>query len=244
MFQLVNALLKLLQRAEVSFAILGPSENCTGDPARRAGNEYIFQMLAMQNIETLDSMGVKKIIAQCPHCFNTIANEYPQLGGHYEVIHHTELLERLIDDGSIDTTGTNFAEKVVYHDSCYLGRHNDIYMAPRNIIASIGGVEVVEAPRNGTDGMCCGAGGARMWMEEHTGKQINVERSQELLATGATRIATACPFCYVMIDDGVKGEGVDEDAVKVGDIALHLLEALEEAETPVGLPLSAVTNPV
>ena len=198
----------------------------------------------MQNIETLDSMGVKKIIAQCPHCFNTISNEYPQLGGHYEVIHHTELLERLIDEGSIDMSGTNFAERIVYHDSCYLGRHNDIYMAPRNIIASIGGVEVVEAPRNGTDGMCCGAGGARMWMEEHTGKQINVERSQELLATGATRIATACPFCYVMIDDGVKGEGVDEDAVKVGDIALHLLEALEEAETPVGLPLSAVTNPV
>jgi Fe-S oxidoreductase len=242
--KVTQAVAKLLQRAEVSFAILGPSEQCTGDPARRSGNEYIFQMLAMQNIETLDSMGVKKIIAQCPHCFNTISNEYPQLGGHYEVIHHTELLERLIDEGSIDMSGTNFAERIVYHDSCYLGRHNDIYMAPRNIIASIGGVEVVEAPRNGTDGMCCGAGGARMWMEEHTGKQINVERSQELLATGATRIATACPFCYVMIDDGVKGEGVDEDAVKVGDIALHLLEALEEAETPVGLPLSAVTNPV
>ena len=240
--KVTQAVAKLLQRAEVSFAILGPSENCTGDPARRAGNEYIFQMLAMQNIETLDSMGVKKIIAQCPHCFNTIANEYPQLGGHYEVIHHTELLERLIDDGSIDTTGTNFAEKVVYHDSCYLGRHNDIYMSPRNIIASLGGVEVVEAPRNGTEGMCCGAGGARMWMEEHTGKQINVDRSQELLATGATRIATACPFCYIMIDDGVKGEGVDEDQVKVGDIALHLLEALEDAETPVGLPLSAVQD--
>ncbi|MEZ5382639.1 MAG: (Fe-S)-binding protein [Microthrixaceae bacterium] len=240
--KVTQAVAKLLQRAEVSFAILGPSENCTGDPARRSGNEYIFQMLAMQNIETLDSMGVKKIIAQCPHCFNTLANEYPQLGGHYEVIHHTELLERLIDEGAIDTAGTNFAERVVYHDSCYLGRHNDIYMSPRNIIASLGGVEVVEAPRNGNKGMCCGAGGGRMFMEEHTGKQVNVERSQELLATGATRIATACPFCYIMIDDGVKGEGVEEEDVKVGDIAIHLLEALEDAETPVGIPISAVVD--
>ncbi len=225
-----QAFSKLMQRAGVSFAILGPSEMCTGDPARRSGNEYIFQMLAMQNIETLNTMGVKKIVAQCPHCFNTLANEYPQLGGHYEVVHHSQLLENLIDEGKLDVSNATLEDRLVYHDSCYLGRHNDVYLSPRNVVGSIGGIEVVEAERNGTKGMCCGAGGARMWMEEHVGKQINVERSQELLATGATRIATACPFCYVMIDDGVKGEGVEEDQVKVADIAIHLLDAIEEGE--------------
>jgi Fe-S oxidoreductase len=228
--KVTQSMAKLMQRAQVSFAILGPAENCTGDPARRSGNEYIFQMLAMQNIETLDSMGVKKIITQCPHCFNTLENEYPQLGGHYEVIHHSQFLEDLIDSGRLDLSGARLDERIVYHDSCYLGRHNDIYMAPRNVIGKLGGVEVVEAGRNGTKGMCCGAGGARMWMEEHIGKQVNVERSQELLATGASRIATACPFCYVMIDDGVKSQGVDEDQVKVGDLAMHVLEAIETAE--------------
>ena len=210
--------------------ILGPSEMCTGDPARRSGNEYIFQMLAAQNIETLNSMGVKKIITQCPHCFNTLGNEYPELGGHYEVVHHSQLLEWLIDQGKLDMTNAELNERLVYHDSCYLGRHNDVYQAPRKVVASIGGLEVVEAERQGTEGMCCGAGGGRMWMEEDTGKNINVERSQELLATGADRIATACPFCFVMIDDGVKGEGVEESEVKVGDIALHLLEALQPKE--------------
>ena len=218
---------QLLNMANVSFSILGPSEMCTGDPARRSGNEYIFQMLAAQNIETLNSMGVKKIITQCPHCFNTLGNEYPQLGGHYEVIHHSQLLEWLIDQGKLDMSNSELNERLVYHDSCYLGRHNDVYQAPRKVVASIGGLEVVEAERQGTKGMCCGAGGGRMWMEENTGKNINVERSQELLATGADRIATACPFCFVMIDDGVKGEGVDENEVKVGDIAIHLLEALQ-----------------
>lgn len=225
-----QAFSKLMDRADVSFAILGPSEMCTGDPARRSGNEYIFQMLAMQNIETLNTMGVKKIVAQCPHCFNTLANEYPQLGGHYEVIHHSQLLENLIDEGKLDVSNATLEDRLVYHDSCYLGRHNDVYLSPRNVVGSIGGIQVVEAERNGTKGMCCGAGGARMWMEEHVGKQINVERSQELLATGATRIATACPFCYVMIDDGVKGEGVEESEVMVADIAMHLLEAIEEGE--------------
>ena len=227
--KVTRAVAKLLQRAGVSFSILGPAENCTGDPARRSGNEYIFQMLAMQNIETLNEMGVKKIVTQCPHCFNTLANEYPQLGGHYEVVHHTQFLEALIDDGRLDMTGARLDERVVYHDSCYLGRHNDVYLAPRRVVGSLGGVEVVEAERNGTKGMCCGAGGARMWMEETIGKQVNVERSQELIATGADRIATACPFCYIMIDDGIKAEGADEDVV-VGDISMHLLEALENRD--------------
>jgi Fe-S oxidoreductase/nitrate reductase gamma subunit len=228
--KVTQAMAQLLQRAGISFAILGPSEMCTGDPARRSGNEYIFQMLAMQNVETLNGMGVKKIITQCPHCFNTLANEYPQMGGTYEVVHHSQFLEWLLDQGKLDLSNARLEERVVYHDSCYLGRHNDVYMAPRKVIGSLGGIEVVEAGRNGTKGMCCGAGGARMWMEEHTGKQVNVERSQELLATGATKIAVACPFCYIMIDDGVKGEGVDEDQVKVADISMHVLEAIERGE--------------
>ena len=225
-----RAMAKLMTRAGVSFSILGPAEMCTGDPARRSGNEYIFQMLAMQNIEALNGMGVKKIITQCPHCFNTLGNEYPQLGGHYEVIHHSQLLEWLIEAGKLDMSNARLEERIVYHDSCYLGRHNDVYQAPRKVLGSLGGIQVVEAERSGTKGMCCGAGGGRMFMEEDTGKNINVERSQELLATGATRIATACPFCYVMIDDGVKGEGVEESDVKVGDISLHVLEALEAGD--------------
>jgi Fe-S oxidoreductase len=223
------AMAKLLQRAGIDFAILGPSELCTGDPARRSGNEYIFQMLATQNVEALNGMGVRKIVTQCPHCFNTLLNEYPQLGGHYEVIHHSQLLEWLVETGKLDLSGARLDERVVYHDSCYLGRHNDVYLAPRRVIGSIGGVEIVEASRNGTRGMCCGAGGARMWMEETVGKKVNDARSEELIETGATRIATACPFCYIMIDDGVKGAGKDEDEVRVGDISMHLLEALERS---------------
>jgi Fe-S oxidoreductase len=224
------AMAKLMQRAGLDFAILGPSENCTGDPARRSGNEYIFQMLAMQNVEALNGMGVHKIVTQCPHCFNTLANEYPQLGGNYEVIHHSQLLEWLIAEGRLDLTDARLDERIVYHDSCYLGRHNDVYLAPRRVIGSLAGVEVVEADRNGTRGMCCGAGGARMWMEETIGKKVNDERSQELIATGATRIAVACPFCYIMIDDGTKAAGKDEDEVRVADISMHLVQALEERD--------------
>jgi Fe-S oxidoreductase/nitrate reductase gamma subunit len=245
--KVTQAMAKLLQRADVDFAILGPSEMCTGDPARRSGNEYIFQMLAMQNIEAFEGMGVKKIITQCPHCFNTLMNEYPQLGGNYEVVHHSQFLEWLIDQGRLDLSEARLDERVVYHDSCYLGRHNDVYMAPRKVIGNLGGIEIVEAERNGTKGMCCGAGGARMWMEEHTGKQVNVERSQELVATGASRIATACPFCYIMIDDGVKGEGLDDSQVKVADIAMHLLEAIEQGEAsprqPITLSGSSSSDP-
>ncbi len=224
--KVTRAMAQLLQRAGIDFAVLGPAENCTGDSARRSGNEYLFQMLATQNIETLNTMGVKKIVTQCPHCFNTLGNEYPQLGGHYEVVHHSQLLESLVEDGRLDLTGARLEERVVYHDSCYLGRHNDVYAAPRKVLGRLGGIEIVEAERTDTKGMCCGAGGARMWMEETTGEKINDVRSQELVDTGASRVATACPFCYVMLDDGVKAAGKEEDEVRVADIAIHVLDAI------------------
>jgi len=187
-------------------------------------------MLATQNVETFNSMGVTKIITQCPHCFNVIKNEYPQLGGNYEVMHHSQLLDELVRDGRLSLAGASLDERVTYHDSCYLGRHNDVYLAPRRVVGSLAGIDLVEMPRNGTRGMCCGAGGARMWMEESIGKKVNDERAQEALSTGASRVATACPYCYIMLDDGVKGAGVDDDQVKVGDISMHLLEAIEAGE--------------
>jgi len=232
-----RALAKLLQRAGIDFAILGPSEVCNGDQARRSGNEYIFQMLALQNVETFNTMGVQKIITQCPHCFNVIKNEYPQLGGNYEVMHHSQLLDELVQSGRLSLAGASLDERVTYHDSCYLGRHNDVYLAPRRVVGSLAGIDLVEMPRNGTRGMCCGAGGARMWMEESIGKKVNTERSQEAIATGASRVAVACPFCYVMFDDGVKGEGKDEE-VRVQDIAEILWDAIE-AETDGAPPATA-----
>lgn len=228
--KVTQAMAKLLERAGVDVAILGPSEMCTGDSARRSGNEYLFQMLAMPNIEMMNGMGVKKIITQCPHCFNTLKNEYPQYGGNYEVVHHSEFLEHLIDSGQLDMRSASLEDRIVYHDSCYLGRHNDVYMAPRKVVGSIKGLQIVEMPRNGTKGMCCGAGGARMWMEESIGVKVNDERAQEAISTGAGRVATACPFCYIMLDDGVKAAGAEEDQVKVADIAIHVLEALENGE--------------
>ena len=228
--KVTQAMAKLLRRAGISVAILGPSEMCTGDSARRSGNEYLFQMLAMPNVEMLNGMGVKKIITQCPHCFNTLKNEYPQLGGNYELVHHTQLLEQLIESGQLDVSQATLEERITYHDSCYLGRHNDVYLAPRKVVASIKGIEVVEMQRNGTKGMCCGAGGARMWMEENVGTKVNDERAVEAISTGATRVATACPFCYIMLDDGVKAAGKDESEVKVADIAIHLIEAIENGE--------------
>lgn len=242
--KVTQAMAKLLRRAGIDVAILGPSEMCTGDSARRSGNEYLFQMLAMPNIEMLNGMGVRKIIAQCPHCFNTLKNEYPQLGGHYEVIHHTQLLEQLIDSGKLDVSQATLEERITYHDSCYLGRHNDVYLAPRKVVGSIKGIEIVEMQRNGTKGMCCGAGGARMWMEESIGTKVNDERAAEAISTGATRVATACPFCYIMLDDGVKAAGADEDQVKVADISIHLLEAIEAGERKLASPDAPLARPV
>jgi Fe-S oxidoreductase/nitrate reductase gamma subunit len=242
--KVTQAMAKLLSRAGIDVAILGPSEMCTGDSARRSGNEYLFQMLAMPNIEMLDGMGVKKIITQCPHCFNTLMNEYPQLGGNYEVVHHTQLLERLIADGSLDVSEATLEERITYHDSCYLGRHNDVYLAPRKVVGSIKGIEVVEMERNGTTGMCCGAGGARMWMEESIGVKVNDERAEEAISTGATRVATACPFCYIMLDDGVKAAGKDDDEIKVADLAIHLLDAIEAGEQRSAHPDAPLNAPM
>jgi Fe-S oxidoreductase/nitrate reductase gamma subunit len=213
---------RLLHEAGVDFAILGPRELCTGDPARRAGNEYVFQQLALQNIETLAELGVTKVVTQCPHCFNTLANEYPQFGGTYEVVHHSRMLLELIKEGRI--TPRPSAGKVTFHDPCYLGRHNDEYDAPREVVRSVAG-EYVEMERSGTNAFCCGAGGSQMWMEEHSGKKVNLERTEEAVATGAEQIATGCPFCYVMLDDGVRDLGVEEE-VRVKDIAMLLAEGL------------------
>ena len=238
------AIATLFTRAGLDFAVLGPAERCNGDPARRSGNEYLFQMLATQNVEMFGGLGVRKIVVQCPHCFNIFKNEYPQLGGNYEVIHHSQLLSQLIDEGRLDLSDASLPERVVYHDSCYLGRHNDIYAAPRKVLGSLGGIDVVEAPRSGPTSRCCGAGGARMWMEEK-GVKINMDRSAELLATGADRVATACPYCYIMLDDGTRAH--QRDDVRVGDIALHLLDALDAGRAgagPAGVGPAAAAAPV
>jgi Fe-S oxidoreductase len=210
-----RAVAELLRRAGVPFAILGPRELCTGDPARRMGNEFLFQTLAQQNVETLNAAGVTKVIANCPHCFNTLRNEYPQYGGTYEVIHHSELLGQLVAEGRLRPTEQVDA-LLAYHDPCYLGRHNQVYDAPRDVLARVPGVRTVEMPRHRERGMCCGAGGARMWMEEGIGKRINAERMDEAASTGADTVGVACPYCLIMLGDGAKGRG---DATEVLDIA-------------------------
>jgi Fe-S oxidoreductase/nitrate reductase gamma subunit len=208
---------RLLHKAGVDFGILGAKELCTGDPARRTGNEYVFQGLALQNIETLNDLGVGTIVTQCPHCFNTLSNEYPQFGGEYTVMHHSELLSELVEDGRLVPESTG--ETIVFHDPCYLGRHNDTFLAPRTIVEASG--IRVEMKRNGTNSFCCGAGGGKFWFEEHTGKKVNIDRTEEAVGTGADIVATGCPFCYVMMDDGVKEIGADE-SVLVQDISMLL----------------------
>jgi Fe-S oxidoreductase len=228
-----KAIATLLHTAGVTFAVLGPAESCTGDPARRMGNEFVFSMLAQQNIETLNEAGVRKVVASCPHCFNTIANEYPQLGGNYEVIHHTQLLARLVAEGKLTPTGAPVAEKVTYHDPCFLGRHNKVYTPPREILENVPGVEAVEMHRCKERGFCCGAGGARMWMEERIGKRINTERIEEALALSPDTISTACPYCLVMLGDAVaakKSSGEAAETLEVVDVAQLLAKAMAPAE--------------
>ncbi len=222
------ALARLLHAAEIDFAILGARELCNGDPARRSGNEFVFQQLALQNIEIFTEIGVKKVITQCAHCFNTIGNEYPQFGGEYEVVHHSQLLAELLNQNRISkpTKPDGEPKKIVYHDPCYLGRYNDVYLAPREVVGGAGN-EVVEMERHGTRSFCCGAGGGRFWMEERVGKKVNIERAEEALATDADEIAVACPFCLVMLDDGVKELGRDD--VPVRDIAMILADGLDTA---------------
>jgi Fe-S oxidoreductase len=224
-----RATARVLLEAGVEFAILGPRERCTGDPARRIGNEYLFQTMAEQNVETLSGAGVTRIVASCPHCFNTLRNEYPDFGGRFEVVHHTQLFDELIASGRLRPRRA-VRELVTYHDPCYLGRHNGEYGAPRRILEAIPGARTVEMPRHAERGFCCGAGGARMWMEEPIGKRINDERAEEAASTGAGAIGVACPYCLVMLDDGARARGSD---VRVVDVAQLLAESVERRAEPV-----------
>jgi Fe-S oxidoreductase len=229
-----KAIATLLHTAGVKFAVLGPAETCTGDPARRIGNEFVYSMLAQQNIETLNEAAPKTIVASCPHCFNTIANEYPQLGGTYEVIHHTQLLARLIEQGKLTPT-QRVEEKLTYHDPCFLGRHNRVFTPPREILEAVPGVRAEEMHRCKERGFCCGAGGARMWMEERIGKRINTERIEEALALSPDTISTACPYCLVMLGDAVsakKASGEAKETLEVVDVAQLLARSVTPAVTP------------
>jgi Fe-S oxidoreductase len=219
--KIAQTLAKVLQRAGVPWAILGPRELCNGDPARRIGNEYLFQDMARRCVETLNGAGVRKIVVNCPHCFNTLRNEYPDFGGDYEVIHHTELLARLMREGRLKPT-QQIREMLTYHDPCYLGRHNNIYDEPRDVLDRIPGLSTTEMPRHRERGFCCGAGGSRMWMEERLGKRVNIERTEEAIATGADTLGVACPYCLVMLDDGAKAKG---ERIKVVDVAQVVAEA-------------------
>lgn len=218
--KITRAFVTILDTLNINYAILGKEEMCTGDPARRSGNEFMFQMMAYQNIQILNNYGIKKIVTACPHCFNTIKNEYPELGGNYEVIHHSTYLQQLIDEGKIKMSegGVFKGKKITYHDSCYLGRANDIYEAPRKVLEALD-AELVEMKRCRSKGFCCGAGGAQMWKEEEKGDiRINIDRSNEAIETGASVIAAACPYCNTMMTDGVKLAEKEEE-VRVLDIA-------------------------
>jgi Fe-S oxidoreductase len=243
--KVTRAFAELLHTAGVEFAVLGAMESCTGDPARRLGNEFVFQMLGQQNVEVLNSVGATrennvKIVATCPHCFNTIANEYPQLGGDYEVVHHTQLLGKLVEEGHLVPV-TPVDQTVTYHDPCYLGRHNRVYTPPREILSAIQGLTTTEMPRCKERGFCCGAGGARMWMEEKIGKRINVERTDEALSLDTDIISTACPFCITMLSDAVTAKqqsGEARESVQVLDVSQILARSLK-APALVGAAVTA-----
>lgn len=213
------AFIKILEHLNINYAVLGNEESCTGDPAKRAGNEFLFQMMALQNIEVLNGYGIKKIVTACPHCFNILKNEYPSLGGNYQVVHHSTFLQQLLDAGKLTIEGGAFkGKKVTYHDSCYLGRANDIYEAPRKLIEELD-VDLVEMKRAKAKGLCCGAGGGQMFKEEEKGKlRVNQERTEDAVESGADVVAVACPFCNTMMTDGIKGKEL-QDKVKVLDIA-------------------------
>lgn len=224
--RVTKAFVKILNSIDVKFGVLGTEEACTGDPARRAGNEFLFQMHAMNNIQVLNGYGIRKIVTACPHCFNTLKNEYPELGGTYEVIHHSTYLQQLINEGKIKLEGGGSfkGKKITYHDSCYLGRANNIYEAPREVLQALD-ADLVEMKRCRTTGLCCGAGGAQMFKEPEKGnKDINIDRAEEALATGAKTIAVACPFCMTMMTDGVKNKEKEAE-VTVKDLAELVAEA-------------------
>lgn len=224
--RVTRAFATILSEVGINYAILGNEESCTGDPARRAGNEFVFQMSALQNIETLNMYEVKKIVTACPHCFNTIKNEYPALGGNYEVVHHTQLLQQLFEEGRLKVEGGAFnGKKITYHDSCYLGRVNGEYTAPRKILEALD-IDLVELKRNKTKGLCCGAGGAQMFKEDEPGnKRINTERTEEILDSGATIVAANCPFCITMLQDGLK-ESDKQDDIMVYDLAELIVQKM------------------
>ena len=224
--KITKALVKLLIKSEISFAVLGPEESCTGDPAKRAGNEFLFQMQAMTNIEVLNGYEVKKIVTACPHCFNTLKNEYPGLGGHYKVMHHTQFLKKLLDDGKLKVKGGQFkGKRITFHDPCYLGRANNEYEAPREVLTKLEG-ELIEMKSCKAKGLCCGAGGAQMFKDAETGKkEINIERTEQALETKPDIIAAGCPFCNTMMTDGVKNKE-KERSIAVMDIA----ELIQQAE--------------
>ncbi|MFM9908669.1 MAG: (Fe-S)-binding protein [Chitinophagaceae bacterium] len=226
--KITRAFAAILEKAGIKFAILGKEEMCTGDPVRRAGNEFMFQMMAYQNIQLLNTYGIKKIVTTCPHCFNTLKNEYKDLGGNYEVIHHTTLMQQLIDEGKIRIKegGSFKGKRITFHDSCYLGRANNIYEAPRKVLELLD-TELVEMKRCRSNGLCCGAGGAQMFKEEEKGTtRINLERTNEALDTGASIIASSCPFCNTMMTDGVKTK--EKEAVQVLDIAELVALSMED----------------
>ncbi len=225
--KVTKAFAQILNKVGVDYAVLGTEESCTGDPAKRAGNEFLFQMMAMQNIEVLKMYDVKKIVTTCPHCFNTLKNEYPQLGGNYEVMHHSTYLQMLIDNGRMTVEGGAFkGQKITYHDSCYIGRANNIYEAPRMLIEKLD-AELIEMKRCKTNGLCCGAGGAQMFKEAEAGnKEINIERTEDAIETNASIVAVACPFCNTMMTDGVKHKE-KENSLKVFDLAELLVDHIK-----------------